>query len=198
MRIECFRGSKLSITVPVMVEYWPQREVVCHTGRVELMPSCFRHVMVANSTFSSEVKRCPDKCTIMAGNRWKSVGDKSRLLGRRSNVSQSNCRRQFWGFSPVCRRAFSWRGITPSLWRPGPFYLDLSQAFQHGARLVGANRASVFQEAHQQHPRRITEECGQHIASVGCHLKLLHPGYAGAFPLVGVFLGGMGGGIHLQ
>jgi hypothetical protein len=189
MRSECFRGSKLSITVPVMVDHWLQREVVCCKERVEPTPSCVSHVMVANSTFSSEVKQCPDKCTIMAGNRWKSVGDKSQLLGRWSNVSQLNCRRQFRGFSRVCRRALSWRAITPSLWRPGRFYLDLSQAFQHGVRLVGANRASVFQEAHQQHTRRITEECGQHIASLGCHLKLLHPGYAGASPLVWVYFG---------
>jgi hypothetical protein len=164
-----------------MVEHWPQREVVCHTGRVELMPSCVSHVIVANSTFSSELKRCPDKCTIMAGNRWKSVGDKSRLLGRWSNVSQLNCRRQFRGFSPVYRRALSWRGITPSLWRPGPFYLKLSQDFQHGAGLFGANRASVFLEAHQQHTWGITEECGQHIASIGYHLKLLHLGMRGLF-----------------
>ena len=199
MRSECFRGSKFSITVPVVVENWPQREVVCHTERIELMPSCVSHVMVANSTFSSEVKRCPDKCTIMAEKRWKSVGDKSRLLGRWSNASQLNCRRQFPGFSPVCRRALSWRGITPSLWRPGRFYLDLSQAFQHVTRLVGANRAFVFQEAHQLHTRRITEECDQHIASVGCHLKLLYPGYAGAFPLVGLIFRRVGvGEIYLQ
>jgi len=50
----------------------------------------------------------------------------------------------------------------------------------------------VYQEAHQQHTRRITEECGEHIATVGCHLKLLHPGYAGAFPLVGVIFRGRG------
>lgn len=47
-------------------------------------------MMVASLTSSSEVKLCLNKCSFKMGNRWKSLGAKSGLYVRWSNVSQSN------------------------------------------------------------------------------------------------------------
>jgi hypothetical protein len=84
---------------------------------------CFSQIIVTCWSSSSEVKRCREKCCLKAGNRWRSLGSKSRLHGgwysvtnrKLTAISESAvfCAVEFF-FLPR-----TW--ITPFLWRSRHF-----------------------------------------------------------------------------